>query len=477
MKKQTKRTLIPCVAAAFTIGASMMSFAATGWQMEGDTWHYYDSHGDRVTDSWKKSGNNWYWLDENGDMAVDRLIEDGEDHYYVDENGVMVANRWLERENDDDSEDAAQTCWYYFGQNGKAYKAPSTDKTTFKSIKKADGTTEKYAFDSEGRMLYGWVNEQSERQTGEDAWKNGVYYMGDADDGSLRVSEWAQIEVEDDEQEDEEFKGWYWFYFGSNGKKAADVKKTINGKKYRFGENGNAIFNWYEIATDADQSAPGNMFYSRPEDSWLSEGWFKTVPGESVDPEGYSDGEACWFYGLKGGEIVKSQIKKIGGYYYAFDQYGKMLSGLYKMSVNDNEITDYHKIESLDELPTGDEAYAVYYFGGNSKEGAMKTGKATIDLDGEKYTFEFHKSGSERGQGYHGIQSGSIYDHGRLLKADRDEKLAVVNVDGEDYLINTAGNIQKNKKNVKDADDTYYCTDASGVVTYRGTEKWTADKN
>ena len=204
MKKQTKRTLIPCVAAAFTIGASMMSFAATGWQMEGDTWHYYDSHGDRVTDSWKKSGNNWYWLDENGDMAVDRLIEDGEDHYYVDENGVMVANRWLERENDDDSEDAAQTCWYYFGQNGKAYKAPSTDKTTFKSIKKADGATEKYAFDSEGRMLYGWVNEQSERQTGEDAWKNGVYYMGDADDGSLRVSEWAQIEVEDDEQEDEE---------------------------------------------------------------------------------------------------------------------------------------------------------------------------------------------------------------------------------------------------------------------------------
>ena len=42
---------------------------------------------------------------------------------------------------------------------------------------------------------------------------------------------------------------------------------------------------------------------------------------------------------------------------------------------------------------------------------------------------------------------------------------------GEEYLINTSGTIQKKKTNVKDAEDTYYCTDAKGIVTYVGQEK------
>ena len=48
-----------------------------------------------------------------------------------------------------------------------------------------------------------------------------------------------------------------------------------------------------------------------------------------------------------------------------------------------------------------------------------------------------------------------------------------INFDGEEYLVNTTGAIQKKKNNVKDADDTYYCTDAKGKITYRGSEKKT----
>lgn len=59
MKKHTRTLLIPCAAAALTIGSSMMAFAATGWQQEDGTWHYYDKNGDTVTSSWKKSGNDW----------------------------------------------------------------------------------------------------------------------------------------------------------------------------------------------------------------------------------------------------------------------------------------------------------------------------------------------------------------------------------------------------------------------------------
>ena len=78
MKKQTKLVAVLSTAALLAIGASMTSFAATGWAEEDGTWVYYDRNGDKVTDKWAKSGNNWYYLDSNGEMAVDTLIEDGE---------------------------------------------------------------------------------------------------------------------------------------------------------------------------------------------------------------------------------------------------------------------------------------------------------------------------------------------------------------------------------------------------------------
>lgn len=472
MKKNTKRILVTCAAATFTMGTAMMSYAAYGWQQEDGQWHYYDKNGDRVTDEWKRSGNNWYWLDENGDMAVSQLVQDDDEYYYVNETGVMVANQWRELENEDADDDESDTSWYYFGPNGKAYTASDSGKTTFKTIVRADGQSKKYAFDEDGKMLYGWVNEESERQTGDDAWKNGVYYLGEAGDGAMRANEWAWLEAEDEEQDDDDFEDHYWFYFKSNGKKSADTKKTINGRKYLFEEGGNAVFNW--ISTPGNAATPSDKFYSQPSDSWLSTGWFKTVPGEDQDPEGYRDGEECWFYADKDGEIVKGEIKRIKGEYYAFDEYGKMLEGLYKMSVNDSKIQSWEEIESEDDMPEPDEAWAVYYFGG-AKDGAMKTGKATIELDGEKFTFNFRKSGEDRGQGFNGIDDGNIYFQGKLQKADSDEKLKVVEWNGDedsgDYLVNTSGKIQKKKKNAKDADDRYYCTDSKGRVTRVGSEK------
>lgn len=472
MKKQTKHAVTACAAVALTIGASMTSLAAVGWQKEGGIWRYYDGSGNAVTECWKRSGANWYWLDENGEMAVSQLIDDDGDYYYVNEYGTMVGNQWRELPNEDPDDDEGETSWYYFGPNGKAFKASNSGKTTFKTIVRADGQSKRYAFDEEGKMLYGWVDEESKRVTGEDDWINGTYYMGEAGDGALRENEWAWLEAEDEDQEDDEYEGYYWFYFKNSGKKMTDATKTINGKKYRFEENGNAVFNWY--ATPSDASNPNDMFYSQPSDSWLSTGWFYTVPGEALDPEGHSDGEPCWFYAEKNGEILKSQIKKIGGYYYAFDEYGKMMEGLYKMSVNDREIQSYEKIESEGDLPEADEAWSVYYFGGNSKAGAMKTGTATIEIDGERYAYSFHKTSDERGQGINGIEDGCIYLHGRRLQAEKDAKLEVIDWEGENagrYLVNTTGKIQKKKKNTRDGDDRYVCTDAQGIVIYQGSEK------
>lgn len=465
--------LITCVTAALTIGASMTSFAAAGWQQEDGSWYYYTSDGDRASDTWKRSGSHWFRLDDDGEMLTDSLVEDDGDYYYVNEAGARVANEWRELDNTDDGDDASDTCWYYFGSNGKAYKAASSGKTTFKSIGKADKTTKKYAFDSEGRMLYGWVNEESERLTGEDAWKTGLYYLGESGDGALAANEWKKLEVEDDDSEDDDFDGTYWFYFGSNGKKLTDTTKTINGRKYRFREEGNAEFNWYLKASSSNAS-DSNIYYNQPDQCWQASGWFKTVPGENVDPEAHENDEEYWFYAQKDGEVIKSQIKKIDGYYYAFNEYGEMLHGLYKLSVDGNDIISYEEIESENDLPGEDEAWSVYYFGDSPKEGVMKTGKTTLDIDGETYTYNFRKSGTDRGAGYDGIYEDSIYIKGRLMKADRDAKLEAVTFgeDGDEYLVNTSGKLQKKKTNVKDADDYYYCTDSQGVITYKGSEKW-----
>lgn len=454
----------------------MMSYAATGWTEEGGSWHYYSADGDRVSDTWKKSGDNWFWLDENGEMVTDSLVEDDDDYYYVNETGARVANEWRELDNTDDSEDGADTTWYYFGSNGKAYKAGSSGKTTFKAIGKADGTTKKYAFDTEGRMLYGWVNGESERVTDEDAWRTADYYLGENGDGALKANEWQKLEVEDDDSEDDDFDGHYWFYFSSNGKKVKDSTKTINGRKYRFREEGNAEFNWYLKASDSSASE-SNIYYNEPDQCWQASGWFKTVPGENIDPEAYENDEEHWFYALKDGDVIKSQIKKINGYYYGFNEMGEMLSGLYKLSTDDREIVSYEKIETEDDLPEEGDAWDVYYFGDSPKEGVMKTGKTTIDLDGEDYTYNFRKSGSDSGAGYDGIYEDSIYIKGRLRKADRDAKLEAVQFgeEGHEYLVNTSGKIQKKKTNTKDADDNYYCTDSEGVITYKGNEKWEKD--
>ena len=56
MKKTMKRFLVPCAAAAFTIGASMISFGAVGWQQEGGVWRYINSGGDYDSESGKSQG-------------------------------------------------------------------------------------------------------------------------------------------------------------------------------------------------------------------------------------------------------------------------------------------------------------------------------------------------------------------------------------------------------------------------------------
>lgn len=460
---------ILAAAATMTFLSVIPVFAAGGWAMDNGQWIYLDRNGNRVTETWKKNaaGDHWYYLKEDGYMAVSQLIEDDEDYYYVNEAGAMVKNQWRLLEDDSDNDAYADgNCWYYFTDSGKAVKNTS-GKTKLTTI-----NGKKYAFDETGKMLHGWVGEDATMITDSDGWTEGLYYFGEAEDGAAVINGWKQLEV-DDPEGDADADGNYWFFFGANGKKVADTTKTINKLKYQFDERGVAQFKWNyatssNSATSSNASPSNYKYYNNPEQCWQANGWIYTVPSEDVDPQAYADDEEFWFYADKNGNLAVSQIKTIDKYKYGFNEKGEMLEGLYALTFDENKkIASYEKIEDIADMPGEDEEVSVYYFGNSPKDGVMATKKnVEIELE-DKYTFGFRSNG----EAIHGISDNAIYIKGRKLKADSELKLQPVTFNGEEYLINTSGTIQKKKTNVKDLDDTYYCTDARGVITYSGSEK------
>ena len=549
MRKQTKLVAVLSTAALLAIGASMTSFAATGWVEEDGTWVYYNRDEERATEEWKKSGDNWYWLDDNGEMAVDQLIEDDDDYYYVNESGAMVSNQWVAIENEDaGEEDEPDAYWYYFQANGKAYKRSDNASEDSISAKTING--KKYAFDEDGKMLYGWV-QGGERQTDDDAWKESLYYFGDENDGAMSMG-WRQISIVDDEYEDlqpgDEF--WdedqdRWFYFQTSGKKVkadeddvadndqAIKTKTINGQKYGFDEYGRMIGDWYSEEAGSSSTASQGvasysqtfMYFSDPESgARVTRGWFKVVPGYYLHEDKYDDGDDYWYYADGNGELYAGEIKTIKGKKYAFDGYGRMIDGLVflQMDEKNNGRPDYSTIvtkfaddgdvpyDTEDNFDDFVETYSKeisegiinsYYFG-DADDGAMKTGRQTVEIDGDNFTFKFKDSSSSKGVGIHGEDDHKLYNAGKLVEADSDDKYQVVvykeegktvtmtkmdtdefldeytdggkeNKKGDTvwtvdankakgvklYLVNTSGSMVKNKSAAKDGEDYKFNVD------------------
>ena len=517
MRKQTKLVAVASAAALLAIGASMTSFAATGWVEEGGEWFYYEKDGTKAEDAWKKSGDKWFWLDseEGGAMAIDKLVEDGDNTYYVDSTGAMVSNTWVKvvNEDQDDDEDPAEYNYYYMQSNGKAYKAGSnTTSTKFKTI---DG--KRYAFDEDGKMLYGWVNGDAERMSDEDDWSNmaeDVYYLGNWDDGAMKTG-WQKIYVHD-EKEDDDME--HWFYFNSNGKRFYNntdesyKTKKVNGKRYGFDERGVMVYQW-NVASDSETASPQNWsYFSTPEDgARVTKGWFKVVPpteettftdgitdAESFDADGAEDENNNWYYADGDGNLYAGAIKKIKGKYYAFADTGKMLSGLVFMSVdptNGDIIEVYDDGVDADELDdimddnfdgVDDENASLYYFGNDAdSDGAMKTGATTVTVDGDTHNFLFSKTGGveNRGHGVTGVDDDKyIYKFGKRMKAGSDDKYVAVIATGtitdDDVTVskvssrdlrNDAVSVGKNKddeivKAKTDFNATYYLVNTSGSI-------------
>ena len=183
---------------------------------------------------------------------------------------------------------------------------------------------------------------------------------------------------------------------------------------------------------NAKYSQQWKYFNSVEDGSRVTKGWFKVVAAEYLDLDRYNDDEDAWYYADGSGNIYAGEFKTIKGKKYAFRKDGRMVDGL--KFINDD--FDVVKADN-DDMPFDteddflqyapewvDKDYKLYYFG-DSSDGAMKTGKTNINLDGDSFNFYLEKSGSTKGAGYNGEKDSKLYLAGMMLKAGSDDKYQV----------------------------------------------------
>ena len=459
MRKKNFCLAVLSASAVLALGASFSSFAA--WKSVNSEWVYTDNNGNNVTSAWRTDNGESYYLGEDGYMIRNTLLEDNGNYYYLRNGGQMLKNGWRFLENpswqgDDKVGDAS---WYYFDNNGRALR------TTGETVKVADINGKKFAFDQYGRMLTGWITEAGENLSDESDWASALYYGDGEGDGSLVTNAWVYISVKDDDNEDDN-EPTYHFYFSSNGKKVKATDKTIGNVKYTFDDRGVAQDSWVKDSKGAYK------YYGDEDEPKLHTGWFQAVPSKDLNSEDHESGTTHWYYANSKGEIYRNDCKTIDGKSYLFNSAGEMVTGLRILEYVDGKYSSYSgEVDSVDTVKSmNSSTEKLVYFGDN---GAAKTGITTVSLDGSNYTFNFKSNGSPRGVGETAINGGYIYLNGLRLTATEDSKYGTVTYKNEEYLVNESGTIQKNKKNIKDADDTYYCTSPKGVVLHSGTEKCT----
>jgi len=497
MRKQTKLVAALSATALLAIGASAVTFAA-GWNNSTGEWQYLDNEGNAVADAWRKSGDYWFYLGSDGNMAKNEVVQNDNDYYFVNGDGAMVTNQWVSF--DESTEDGNDKRWMYFGADGKAYR-DKNDKLTISDIKTING--KKYLFDQEGKMLYGWLSDSSSLQNGDDAWASAKYYYGGFDDGSAQHG-WVQLTVNDNGDD-----STAWFYFDDNGKISRDKKKTINGQTYYFDEKGRMIEDWSTAIKasgsyfSAKPMASDSVVYVNGDGGARKNQWIWAVPAESYIQKDYENDSASWWYADNSGKIVKDKVKKIKGKVYAFDEYGRMVSGLVSSSNGRNGFDAASGVGDNDYQDLDGATYAgltipgkVYYFSGDGeKDGSRKTGYQKVDFDDDTYEMYFNNSGEAANDYVAKIKK--YAKNGMVLKANNDDSnYAGVKVDSSDVkkldssfsgvkyyntsstgslvgqvLVNTSGSVQAGKTNLKDSNDIYYATNKNGVVQYNGQDK------
>ena len=489
MRKQTKIAAIVSAAALLALGASMTSFAASKgtWMMVDGEWYCYDKNGDAYTNVFCSSNGKEYYVGEDGQLVRSSWVEYDSSYYFVNSSGAKITNDWrLTTPYDDDTADEE---WYYFKSNGKRAE---NEKITYK------GKT--YYFDTDGKMLTGWVTTGDSATSVNEATgyeKDHTFYCDET--GARVEGAWVK-DTEPGTDDDDADADEYWYYLKkATGKPATGKQSNINGQIYLFNNEGQMQHGWV-AATDTNgakfvqldkeddeksMSAAGNaaVYYCGDEDDGHAKKnkWTKTWPPDNTSEE---DDDKEWFWFDKDGVLFRSGENK--GSATASDAWKyKLDEGTLKKDTNESTgVISKKKVSSKDYWSTKDGVMlskfylindAMYYFGG-SDDGSMKTGSQTVkDNTGDSYKFYFYTKdtyGYKKGAGVVGNQSNKLYYYGMLIQADDYKyQLATIAKDGVDYsfIVNSNGTIQHSKSTeYKEDGDVLIATgikDASGKAT------------
>jgi glucan-binding YG repeat protein len=252
--------------------------------------------------------------------------------------------------------------WYYYDNNGDYV----TDKW-----KSYNGNY--FYLGDEGYMLTNELIEDSNN-----------YYFVDAN-GAMVKNAWIPVPADDGEDLDVDYR---WYYFGSNGKayKSAD-KKTINGKKYGFDDEGKMLFGFVDegrnVINDSDDAVLScNRYYGTNEDGAMYTGWLLYT--DALDAQGYDD-QYYWFHFKSNGEKRHDTTNKINGKQYTFDSNGVMLH-------------DW-QLATIGKTSTGAKAEEYGYFS-TEDDGALKKNvwvwsdvDGKVGGDGDNHWWWVNKSG------------------------------------------------------------------------------------
>ena len=242
MRKQTKIAAVVSAAALLALGASMTSFAASKgtWMMVDGEWQCYGKNGDAYENTFCSSNGKEYYVGDDGQLVRSAWVEYDGSYYFVNSSGAKITNDWrLTTPYDDGSADEE---WYYFKSNGKRAE---NEKITYKG--------KSYYFDTDGKMLTGWVTTGDGTSSVNEASgyeKDHTFYCDET--GARVEGAWVKDTkpgvTDDDADEDE-----YWYYLKkATGKPATGKQSNINGQIYLFNNEGQMQHGWV-AATSADE--------------------------------------------------------------------------------------------------------------------------------------------------------------------------------------------------------------------------------
>lgn len=477
-----KKKILKVILASFVLSTTLSGVAfAASWVEDNAKWKYQYDNGMFATARFISSGAADYYMGEDGYMLSSKLLNIGSDYFYLNEDGVLVKNDWKYIADDENN-----MSWYYFGDNGKAYRNRG-EKLSLKDI-----GDEKYAFTSDGKMLTGFVDEYGE-QVGV---KSNAYGIFEAkyfftEDGKLYRNKWLEVSsmFEPDRRSELGMKDYsnyeqMWMYFDENGKivKSKNLSKAkvmaVNEKDYVFDENGVMIpgFSRLSAINPLVNTASSSNILRISEDSYdgslVKNRWTWAVPTDVISEDAIDTMEEnnlleySWWYSNEDGKLLKDGIYTVKGRKYAFDKYGRMQAGFVIMFKNKfgikYDVNEWSKADFL-EAPNSEMAIPaidrgdLYVF--NSDEindgSLLEDGEYSITLNDEVVVFGVYPSGKVYGN-RNKLQrvNGKYYYNGVRLDANDGNAYGIIDInvgaETEYVVVDQQGLIVRGNRVLKD---------------------------